>query len=343
MRFYTVLLFSCCLISALACAQGAESDLQQAQAKLAAALNDKDFDAVTALLHPALVDFDYMAEKPTDWSNIDASGRGDTLRKALSVYDSWNISYRDPLFKVTGATGIVAGEIRINRNLAGRAPEMTRQRFTHTWVREDDKWLLLAAHRSPFPPGGPEKFPVAESDAEKKIIEVAEAAPRHANVTLRDGRLLRLLIESMNAQKVVEFGTSTGYSGLWILNGLRKTGGKLYTFELDEERADIAQANFDNAGVADQVELIRGDGHKNFEKIEGPIDLAFIDAEKPGYRQYLDQVLPKMRPGGLILGHNMRFPTPSKDFTDAITTDPRLDTIFQHMEERGMSVSLVKR
>ena len=325
------------------CAGCGGHGLQQAQDRLAAALNEKDFEAVVASLHADLVGFDYMAEQPTDWSGVDTAGRREAIEQRLSEYESWQISHLDPMYKVTGTTGIVAGEIRINRKLAGRAPEMTRQRFTNTWVKEDGRWLLLASHRSPFPPGGPEQFPVAESEAEKRILEVAESAPRFANVTLRDGRLLRILVETMNAQKVVEFGTSTGYSGLWILNGLRKTGGKLYTFELDEERADIAQTNFDKAGVADQVELIRGDGHKNFEKIEGPIDLAFIDAEKPGYREYLEQVLPKMRPGGLILGHNMRFPTPHKDFTDAISTDPRLDTIFQHMEERGMSVSIVKR
>jgi len=77
--------------------------------------------------------------------------------------------------------------------------------------------------------------------------------------------------------------------------------------------------------------------------VEGPVDIVFIDAEKPGYRQYLEQVLPLVRPGGMIVAHNMRFPTPSADFVEAITTDPALDTVFIHMHERGMSLSLKKR
>ena len=337
-------LLFCSLMIAPAAACGAEpADLQSAQEKLLTALNQKDAGTVVASMHADYVDFDYMAEGPLDWSGKETEDRREKVEGMLSSFETWKATLRDVLYQVVGATGVVSGELRINRKIAGHAPEMTRQRFTNTWVKEDDKWLLVASHRSPFPPGGPERFPVPESEAEKTIIDVAEAAPRHANVTLRDARLLRLLVESMNAQKVVELGTSTGYSGLWILNGLRNTGGRLYTFELDEERADIAQANFDKAGVASQVEIIRGDAHKNLEQLEGPIDLAFIDAEKPGYRQYLEQLLPKMRPGGLILGHNMRFPAPSGDFVEAITTDPRLDTIFQHMEERGMSLSLVKR
>jgi len=323
--------------------QQAEQALQNAQHKLVTALNQQDFEAAAGWLHPGYVHFAYEAETPADWSGVNGSVRQERLARAISGYETWKMTLHDVHYRVAGNSGVASGALRIERKMAGWAPEMTRRRFTETWVRQDGKWLLLSSHRSPYSPGGPEKRPTPKSDAEKKIIEVAEAAPRHANATLKDVRLLRLLVESMNAQKVVELGTSTGYSGLWMLNALRKTGGTLYTFEIDDERADIAQANFEKAGVADHVKIIRGDAHKNLEKVEGPIDLAFIDAEKPGYRQYLEQLMPKMKPGGLILGHNMRFPTPAEDFVEAITTDPRLDTIFEHMAERGVSVSLVKR
>ena len=65
---------------------------------------------------------------------------------------------------------------------------------------------------------------------------MAEAAPRYANVTLSDARVLRMLAEFSGAKTVLEFGTSTGYSGLWFANGLRKTGGRLMTFELSKEK-----------------------------------------------------------------------------------------------------------
>jgi predicted O-methyltransferase YrrM len=220
---------------------------------------------------------------------------------------------------------------------------MIRQRFTRTWIKADGAWRLLASHRSAFPASGPDSPPLPESDTEKLIIETAEQAPRHANVPLADARLLRVLAESMGAKNVVELGTSTGYSGLWLSNALRKTGGKLTTFELDPDRAATAREHFKRAGVDNIITLMEGDAHKNLEKVKGPIDLAFVDAEKDGYKQYLEQLLPKMRPGGLILAHNMRFPTPSPDFIQAATTNPALDTIFLNMDDRGMAVSLKKR
>ena len=168
-------------------------------------------------------------------------------------------------------------------------------------------------------------------------------ASTFANATLSDARVLRMLAEFSGSKKVLEFGTLTGYSGLWFANALRKTGGKLITFELDAERAAIARANFKDAGVDGVVTIVEGDAHKELDKVEGPVDMVFIDAEKPGYRQYLEQVLPLVRPGGMIIGHNMRFPTPQPDFVEAVTTNAALDTVFIHMHDRGMSLSLKKR
>jgi predicted O-methyltransferase YrrM len=212
-----------------------------------------------------------------------------------------------------------------------------------TWQRVNGKWLLIASHSSDFAGEALTRFPLPESDAERKIIEVAEGAPRFANVTLSDGRVLRMLAEVSGAKSVLEFGTSTGYSGLWLANALRKTGGKLTTFELDAERAAIARGNFKKAGVDTVVTLVEGDAHKELAKVKGPVDLVFIDAEKEGYRQYLEQVLPLVRPGGMIVAHNMRFPTPRPEFVEAVTTNPALDTVFIHMHDRGMSLSLKKR
>ncbi len=190
--------------------------------------------------------------------------------------------------------------------------------------------------------------PLPKDDAEKKILSVLDDLDKNQragnmNVPLEDGRLLRLLTETINAKHVVEIGTSNGYSGIWICLALKKTGGKLVTHEIDEDRASLALENFKRAGVDDIVTLVMGNAHVTVKNIKEEIDLLFLDADKPGYVDYLDQLLPLVRPGGLILGHNMRSPAPDPRFIKAITTNPDLETLFVHMEGAGMSVTLKKR
>lgn len=182
--------------------------------------------------------------------------------------------------------------------------------------------------------------PLAADDSEKRILEVAEAVERHLNVPREDGRLIRLLAESINAKSAVEFGTSTGYSGLWFALALRKTGGKLTTFEYDPGRAETARANFKRAGVADLITVIVGDAHETAKNLKGPIDIVFIDADKPGYRDYLDKVLPHVRPGGLILAHNIARVSQNQEYMDAVINNPALETIRVNSE---MAVTLKKR
>lgn len=182
--------------------------------------------------------------------------------------------------------------------------------------------------------------PLAADDAEKRILEVAESVERHLNVPLEDGRLIRLFAESINAKTAVEFGTSTGYSGLWFALALRKTGGKLTTFEYDPGRAATARANFERAGVADLITIVVGDAHETAKTLKGPIDIVFIDADKEGYRDYFDKVLPHLRPGGLILAHNISRISQNPRYMDAVTQNPNLETIKINAE---MAVTLKKR
>jgi len=204
-----------------------------------------------------------------------------------------------------------------------------------------------------FPPGrsratsGLTGETIPRDAGEKKIVGVLDDLDSerrgNMNVPRIDGRLLRLLTESLGAKRVVEIGTSNGYSGLWFCLALRSTGGRLITHEIDPRRARMARDNFERAGVGDLVRLVEGDAHEEVVKLKGPIDLVFIDADKSGYADYLRKVLPLVRPGGLILGHNMVRPTPDPDFVKAITTDPSLETIFLNMHEAGISVSVKKR
>lgn len=201
-----------------------------------------------------------------------------------------------------------------------------------------------AQRRGGFPPGGPPGGfggpggrggyttatpPLAANDAEKRILSTQEqmvkAGEMFQNVPLSDGRMLRLLTEAAGAKSVVELGTSTGYSGLWICLALQKTGGKLTTFEIDPERAAVARKHFQTAGVENLVTIIEGDAHENISKIKGPIDIVFIDADKEGYVDYLNKLLPLVKPGGMILTHNV---DTSPEYVKAVTTDPHLETVF---------------
>lgn len=215
-----------------------------------------------------------------------------------------------------------------------------------------------------MPRGGPSaadllKPPVPKDDQEKGILDAIvtmREGPRFANVSDADGRLLRLMAESIGAKLVVEIGTSTGESATWLAMAVRKTGGRVYTHEIDEGRAKVAQGNFEKAGVDEFITIVMGDAHEtvkrysdsedelfvNLEKGEG-IDILFLDADKQGYIDYLSKLVPLVRPGGLIIAHNMRFPNPDPDYIKEITTNPQFETLFLLMEGAGVGVTMKKR
>ena len=196
--------------------------------------------------------------------------------------------------------------------------------------------------RSPMPS---DTLPVPREGQEKKIIDVLEdiAANQRGmlNVPMDDGRLLRLLTETMGAKHVVEIGTSNGYSGLWLLMALRTTGGKLTTFEIDPEKVRLATNNFKKAGVDHLATIIEGDAHEEVKRLKGPIDLLFLDADKDGYLDYLNKLLPLIRPGGLIVSHNMN--SMNLDYINALTTNPDLETLIPNQYLGIVGVTLKKR
>ena len=171
--------------------------------------------------------------------------------------------------------------------------------------------------------------PIARTESERRILntinEAVRAGELYANVPAADGRMLRLLTEAMNAQTVVEIGTSSGISGMWFCMALEKTGGHLTTFELDTHRIELARSHFRKAGAEKLVTIVQGDAHVNLHKVKGPVDLVFIDAEKSGYIDYLNQVVPLVKPGGLILAHNLDM---VPDYVKAVTANAALETSF---------------
>ena len=191
-----------------------------------------------------------------------------------------------------------------------------------------------------------EGSPLAATPEEKRVLEVLADVyrnQRYLSVPEEDGRLLRVLAESIGAKHVVEVGTSTGYSGLWLLLALTRTGGQLTTYEIDRGRLEQARANFARAGLASLATLVLGDAHVEVRKLKGPLDLVFLDADKEGYLDYLSALLPRVRAGGLVVAHNMASPPPDPAYVRAITTEPALETVFLNMHEAGVGVTLKKR
>jgi caffeoyl-CoA O-methyltransferase len=188
-----------------------------------------------------------------------------------------------------------------------------------------------------------------ERTQETRILNVLEGMLHDQysamlSVPPEDGRVLRLLTEATDARHVVEIGTSNGYASIWFCLALRSTGGRLTTFEIDARRAALARENFKRAGVDNLVTLIEGNAHEKVKMLKGPIDIVFLDADKDGYLDYLNKLLPLVRPGGLIIAHDTTDAgSVMQDYLKAVTTNPMLETVFLHKQTTGIGVTLKKR
>jgi predicted O-methyltransferase YrrM len=165
--------------------------------------------------------------------------------------------------------------------------------------------------------------------------------PGSLSVPFEDGRLLRILAESVGATRVVEIGTSYGYSGLWLALALGATNGRLTTFEIDKGRLARARANFERAGVLSSVELVEGDAHLLVTGVKGPIDMVFSDADKEGYLDYVQKLVPVLRPGGLFVTHNVDLA--ARGYLEAIGANRALESTLVDVGSGEIAVTLKKR
>ena len=122
-------------------------------------------------------------------------------------------------------------------------------------------------------------------------------------VSPAQGKLLHLLARSIGARRVLELGTLHGYSAIWLARAL-PGDGELVTLELDPGHAETARANVDRAGIGERVDIRVGPAIESLAGVDGPFDLAFLDADKAGMPDYFAAVLPLVRPGGIIIGDN---------------------------------------
>ena len=155
------------------------------------------------------------------------------------------------------------------------------------------------------------------------------------------GRLLKMLVKMIRPQRILEVGTFSGYSALCMAEGLEE-GGKVYTFEINDEQEDFTRPWIEKSPVADKIEFIIGDAISEAPKLGIDFDMAFIDGDKRTYVETYEMVLQILRPGGFILADNTLWdghvtdPAYDKDhqtqgirrFNDHIAQDPRVEQVI---------------
>jgi len=119
---------------------------------------------------------------------------------------------------------------------------------------------------------------------------------------------LNLLIRTTGAKRIVEVGTSIGYTALWLGEAARATGGRVIGMEAIEAKHKQAVDNITRAGLSDIVEVRLGDAKAIVQEVAEPIDLVFLDAWKDDYFAYFDALLPKLRVGGCVVADNITYP-----------------------------------
>jgi predicted O-methyltransferase YrrM len=120
-----------------------------------------------------------------------------------------------------------------------------------------------------------------------------------------EGELLYQIALAANAKLIVEVGTSYGFSGLFWAAALMQTGGILHTIDISQKKFDASRQHFDRAGVGSRVINYLGDALVELPKINGPIDIVFLDgSEKEASQKYFELVWPKLRAGGSVLTDN---------------------------------------
>ena len=167
-----------------------------------------------------------------------------------------------------------------------------------------------------------------------------------------EGRYLEMLTFALGARSVLEIGTFGGYSALSMAAGLAP-GGRITTCEISPVHAEFARRHIAASPYADRIEVVVGPAIETIATLDGPFDLVFIDADKAGYPDYFEAVLPKLSPRGLIAADNTlwsgRILDPAdtsedtvalRRFNDALAVDPRVVVVQTTVRD---GVTLIRR
>jgi predicted O-methyltransferase YrrM len=154
----------------------------------------------------------------------------------------------------------------------------------------------------------------------------ADRLDRYRNVEPETAELLGVLIRAAGARRILELGTSNGYSTIWLADAAQSTGGHILSVELDPGRTELARANLAAAGLEDRVELRTEDaGAVLAEAGDGAWEFVFLDAERPAYPGYLPELLRALAPRGVLAIDNvLSHADELVEFTALIEREPRL-------------------
>lgn len=195
----------------------------------------------------------------------------------------------------------------------------------------------------------------------QNLSDAAAAGLPEIQVSPNQGKLLYLLTKISRANRVLEIGTLGGYSTTWIARAL-PDDGEVVSLEVSDKHAAVARKSLDRANVGSRVTIHVGPAADTLLRFIAlhvkPFDMIFIDADKPGYSNYLDLALPLSRPGTLILADNLirdglvldenvedENARAARAFNAKLAAHPRLESIIIPVNGKrvdGMSISIVK-
>ena len=197
---------------------------------------------------------------------------------------------------------------------------------------------------------------VVLSDAQRDLVERTRELGGVAEMQIpsAQGALLTLLARTVRAQTIVEVGTFTGYSTLALAQGLLP-GGQVLTCDLSAEWTGIARRAWEAAGVADRIRVELGPAADTLRRVldEPVVDLAFIDADKAGYVEYWELLVPRVRPGGLLLADNVLYAGEAaspdatgnakaiRDFNAHVLADDRVESVLLTVSD-GLTIARKK-
>ncbi|MFH1750234.1 MAG: class I SAM-dependent methyltransferase, partial [Candidatus Micrarchaeota archaeon] len=139
---------------------------------------------------------------------------------------------------------------------------------------------------------------LAEMEKYSESHDTAWSIPRD------EARFLHLMALLAKPKAMLEVGTSTGYSTIWLGLAAKKFGGKIVTIEYDPEKVRIARGNFKKAGMGKTITILEGDANEILPKLRGKVDFAFLDGVKEEYLRHFKWILPCLRRGGIVAADN---------------------------------------
>jgi len=161
------------------------------------------------------------------------------------------------------------------------------------------------------------------------------------NVPFEDGQILHNLVVAGRFRNILEIGTSTGHSTIWLAWAAAKTGGKVITIEIDPGRRALALENFRQAGVDAFIESHLANAHALVKQLPGPFDFVFNDADKEWYLNYFTALDPKLAVGGCFTAHNTLriYAKQVQEFLDVVRAKRNYQTRIERGGGEGISIS----